>query len=681
MKKRNLKQNSSGQVIIITALLVASLLLSTSIYIIETEKEVPTVGTDEKNILPSYKQSTINTMISALANVTNGGDPSVLTTDLNELNAAINSDSYQAMLQMDYTPLDVAPYQNGIWISWGANGQGISSAYVSFVFNSSGSSTTSDSAYNVNVTSAVDLSGNYFQLNSNLTQVNLTVNVLNEAAPALAQNFTFYFEYYGSLLTINWVQVDSPSITDFGNGTYTISFTTQTDPSNDPLLVSMLCQDQRGICVGANVTCINEPNGYSNNSRYNQGNNSQLLTSGRLIGRMDYEDDSLTASQVANDFDLWIGHWDDVVSEGVAARDLNPNLKLFLYCNTMSRFAGTYPTQQECDPNGSFATFETNGWLLKDANGNYVTSEGPTATINAGWAYYVDFGNPAVWAWYANWLESYVDANNLAGVQLDNVFWDLNVFYATNQTAINPRTGLAWTDNDVFNAYVGFISEVKNVLGPNVTVLANGIYNGESSSFDPSTLQAFVAESGVDGFISEGWLGYPYNFASSSWLTESEWVDSINMAVWVQSNVLASDNHGIFLPICCAGDPEYGSLSGVSLEQYETYCYASLLMAVQYSGNYMFMGTNDSYSQGLFQINIGTPIGSYGIVSGTHVYSRDFSNGIVLVNPTATSYSVSVGSGFTNAATGDSISSIVTVPAYSGLILSSNLVPSPSPTP
>ena len=254
MKKRNLNHNSSGQVIIITALLVASLLLSTAIYVIETEKEVPTVGTDENTVFPAYQQSIRNTLISALANITNGGDAGVLTDDLKELNAAITSDSYQAIFQMDYTPLNLNnnTYQNGIWISWNAS-QGISSVYVSFAFNSSGFSTTSNLAYDVNVTTEADLSGNYFQLNSTFTQVNLTVNVLNEGAPALAQNFTFYFEN----AIKGWVNVDSPSITDFGNGTYTVSFTTETDQLNDPLVVSMLCQDQRGISVGANVTCTN----------------------------------------------------------------------------------------------------------------------------------------------------------------------------------------------------------------------------------------------------------------------------------------------------------------------------------------------------------------------------------------------------------------------------------------
>ena len=57
MKKRNLGRNNSGQVIIITALLVATLLLSTGIYIIEIVENVPTVGTNQSNALPEYEQT------------------------------------------------------------------------------------------------------------------------------------------------------------------------------------------------------------------------------------------------------------------------------------------------------------------------------------------------------------------------------------------------------------------------------------------------------------------------------------------------------------------------------------------------------------------------------------------------------------------------------------------------
>jgi hypothetical protein len=251
MKKRSLRLDKSGQVIAITALLVSVLLLSTIVYVIETGKEVPVAGAAKDNFFPAYEQSIRSTMISALANVTSGGNMSVLKTDLDELNSALVSHSYQSTLRMDYTPLNVAPYQNGLWISWGANGKGISSAYASFVFNSLGFTTNSDIAYAVNLTSAVAFSGTYLQLNDSLLQANLTVNVQNEGNPALAEKFSFYYQN-----VTEWVEIGSPSITSFGNGTYAVTFSVGTIQPISPFIVSVYCQDQRGIIVGVTVTCV-----------------------------------------------------------------------------------------------------------------------------------------------------------------------------------------------------------------------------------------------------------------------------------------------------------------------------------------------------------------------------------------------------------------------------------------
>jgi hypothetical protein len=253
MKNRNLKHDNSGQVIVITALMVALVLLSTAIFVIETEKDVPTSGTATNNVFLAYQQAARNTLISALADITNGSNPSILTADLNELDSLITSHSYQSILQMNFTLLNETPYKNGILI-WGTDGQGISSAYVTFTINSTGTSSTSSLEYAINVTSQANLSGSYLQLNGTLNQVNLTVNVLNEGKPALAQNFTFYYKDAASS-TENLTRVTSPSITDFGNGTYAVSFNAQTQQLGDPLLASMYCQDQRGILICANVTC------------------------------------------------------------------------------------------------------------------------------------------------------------------------------------------------------------------------------------------------------------------------------------------------------------------------------------------------------------------------------------------------------------------------------------------
>jgi hypothetical protein len=250
MKNRNFRHNKSGQVIVITALMVALVLLTSAIFVIGTEKDVPTDLTDTTSVFSDYQQAARNTLTSALANATNGGTPSVLTTDLDELKSAITSNSYQSILQMNLTSLTDAPYQNGFFISWGSNGQGISSACVVVEIESTGTASTSTSDYLVNVTSAVNLSGSYIELD-NSTQVNLTVKVQNEGSPVLAQHLSFYYENS----TKAWAKVDSPIVTDFATGTYTASFTTDTAQSFFPLQVSAVCQDQRGIVVVANATC------------------------------------------------------------------------------------------------------------------------------------------------------------------------------------------------------------------------------------------------------------------------------------------------------------------------------------------------------------------------------------------------------------------------------------------
>jgi hypothetical protein len=242
----------SGQVLIVSALLVALLLLSTGLYVIEVEKEVPTVDASEGKVFSDYKQSARNTLISALANATDGGTPVILETDLAALKNVILSNSYQALLTINYNTLNSSGYQNGLWIFWGANGRGVSSAFASFVFASSSPSATSNMEYALNVTSAVNLSGNCQQLNDSTKLVHLTVSVLNEGKATLAKNFTFSYQD-----SADWVAVDSPSITSFGNGTYAVSFKAQMPQLVDQVVVSLVCQDERGIFVGANITCPN----------------------------------------------------------------------------------------------------------------------------------------------------------------------------------------------------------------------------------------------------------------------------------------------------------------------------------------------------------------------------------------------------------------------------------------
>jgi hypothetical protein len=255
MKTRHSNRRNSGQVLIIASLVVTLLLLSTALYVSEIEKNA---AVHEQRVNPAfsaYKLGVTHTVISALANISNGGSTDVLVADLNQFETVVESHSFNAIFKMDFTPLNTTPYQDGVWISWGSSGRGISSAYVNLVLNASGTSATYYSEYVINVTSEIDVNGYYTLLTGSQKQVNLTCNVLNEGKPALAQNFTVYYEQDGSLSPEEWVQVASPSITDYGNGTYAISFTAETTNPEDPMLVSVHSHDLRYILTKANVTC------------------------------------------------------------------------------------------------------------------------------------------------------------------------------------------------------------------------------------------------------------------------------------------------------------------------------------------------------------------------------------------------------------------------------------------
>jgi hypothetical protein len=373
------------------------------------------------------------------------------------------------------------------------------------------------------------------------------------------------------------------------------------------------------------------------------------------IGRATYASYAYSTAQVVNYFDLCIGHWDAVSNLVAPPKTVDPGFKSIIYANTLLR----YSTGSN-DPSGTFNTFKNNGWLLKTSTGSYVTESGGTA-------YFVDVGNPAVWSWYANWLNGYVTQYNLDGVYLDNSCCDLGAFYSATSTPVNPRTGAAWTDAQVVTAYISYVNTIKDTLGPDKIVLSNGVYNSYSSHWNDNARQ-LITQSRLDGIVSEGWMG-PY---TRNYIDEAQWVGNINMAVWMQSNLLATRTNGLFLAFCpqVSTNPDVYSAAAdtATTKQYTTYCFTSLLLASQNSGNYIFFGTTDAYSQGLFNINVGTPTNSYYQVTGTHVYSRDYTNVKVLVNPSSSAYSVPLTNSYLTQ-DGTSAGSSITVPAYSGIIL------------
>lgn len=382
-----------------------------------------------------------------------------------------------------------------------------------------------------------------------------------------------------------------------------------------------------------------------------------------LIQRHIYQNWIFSPQLRAASSDFWIGHW-DAVDQAVDTKKIRSDFLAFLYANIRERF----PTGTN-DPPNTFDMFMKNGWFLKDQNGNYVRS------TDYG-SYIVDVGDPAVQHWYANWIKGYLDTYGLDGVELDNCLASSEILWDTSPSPINPRTGSVWTDQEFNDAVIAFVNNVKDTIGSRI-VFGNGVWNG-NHFYNPSQQQWYInlLNSKIDGIMSEGWIS---SGGSVDWYSEGDWLKSINFATWIEDNFLSKGNK-IFLTISeNAGLPEnplpdgsYPTLlpSGVTREQYVTYVFASRLLAAKSNGNYVNFGyyMPADYPQSLFKIGLGNPLGTYYVLNGTHVYSRDFSKVKILVNPTSESYSVSL-EGSYQTIDGARVTSPIDVVAHTGIIL------------
>jgi hypothetical protein len=251
-KRRNFRANSSGQLLIVAALAIAILISSTAIYVYELGNEVNSEDVSSiSNFVLALKQSTRNAMISSLANVSNGGEKNVLATNLDRLSQVFRSVNNLGFCQLAFTPLNDSNYDSGTWLSWNISDIGVSSVYANCTLEVYGMAMNVTLNYAVNVTSTITINGYYTRLSGDEKLMNLTCNVYNEGKPALAKNMTFFYERLGSWLPVDLS--DNLSITDYGNGTYRISFTVTT-PSNT-VQVSAHVYDVRDIFVQANTTC------------------------------------------------------------------------------------------------------------------------------------------------------------------------------------------------------------------------------------------------------------------------------------------------------------------------------------------------------------------------------------------------------------------------------------------
>ena len=247
---RKFRANSSGQLLIVAALIIAVLISSTTIYVYELGRETNNVGTYlTSDVVLALKQSTKNTMISSLANISKDGEKVVLEANFNTLSEVFANLHQLGICHLSFTIINDSRYDSGICLAWNTDGSGFSSAYANFTLKVHGMTANTAVGYAVNITTAIMINGSYTRLEGEEKLVNLTCMVFNEEESALAKNITLFYENLGNWIPVN--SSDNLSIVDYGNGTYILTFTVST--SSD-VHISAHVYDLRDIFVQANMT-------------------------------------------------------------------------------------------------------------------------------------------------------------------------------------------------------------------------------------------------------------------------------------------------------------------------------------------------------------------------------------------------------------------------------------------
>lgn len=254
MKRRNRKlgPNTSGQLLIVAALAIALLISSTTIYVHDLSRgQRNDDGYLASDLVFALKQSTRSALVSSVVNASSGGTSTVLIDNLADFSQFIVGLHHSGISYLTFSVFNDTEYDSGIKLAWETSDVGVSSGCASFTLRLQGATEDMAMQYAVNVTTSLIVSGSYATLVGGEKLVNVICKAYNEGEPALAKNVTLFYEDNGVWTTVD--ALSNLSVTDYGNGTYSLSFTVTV--SSEALQVSAHMYDLRGICVRANTTC------------------------------------------------------------------------------------------------------------------------------------------------------------------------------------------------------------------------------------------------------------------------------------------------------------------------------------------------------------------------------------------------------------------------------------------
>lgn len=324
-----------------------------------------------------------------------------------------------------------------------------------------------------------------------------------------------------------------------------------------------------------------------------------------------------------------------------AMKAANPRLRLLSYANA------SFVATQFGPTTGSFPTT----LYARDAAGNFIQSR--------------NFGSWLMQVQTPEWKDVAVEhcKRYLQNPGFDGCFLDMLgaapvISNYTTSKPINPATGSVWTRAEWMGEMARTGEYVQSKL-PEALVAGNGLSWG-LHYLDP-TGPTSTLWSGINGGMAELFVRLSTD-AVTTYRSEVDWKKDVDMLVDAGKrgeSVLAVTKLWV-------------TATPAQRDAWQRYAFATFLLG---TNGQQYLSFSDAKTwealtadAPIERADVGVPTTSYALMGTTRVYQRKFTKGMALVNPSGSSYRVSLGGRYHRAGTTGSFKSITVAP-HSGEIL------------
>ena len=337
----------------------------------------------------------------------------------------------------------------------------------------------------------------------------------------------------------------------------------------------------------------------------------------------------------AKEFSLLAAHERTYDGHIAAMHNANPDVKVLTYINAAYAEAGKAAGYPE-------------SWFAHDAAGNRIKS---TYFGN----YVMDVSNPLWWNNRADKCATLIAGNNYDGCLLDLLGTGPLVPGQSTGIPVNPDTGLAWT-------YAQWMTETTKLANrvearvPSAVIYGNGLGSGYRYYKTPgATSQLF---NGLDGMMAEVFVRSAKDNVGA-YRNETMWKQDVDMLVDAANRgktIFVTTKLWIYTTIA-------------QRNAWHQYSLATFLLGASGDAYFTFLHDQDAptTSHPWWDLNIGNPTGKY-FKTSSGIYQRNYTNGRVLVNPTTTNRTITIGTGWRDL-WGNTVNTTITLPAHTAKIL------------